>query len=218
MTAATAAVSASAAWRALAQHQRGIRDLHLRELFAEDPPRGERMTLEAAGLYPRLLQEPRHRRDPAAAPAAGRGVRIARAHRRHVPRREDQRHRKPRRAARGPARAARNVDPGRRRERRAGGARRAGQDGGLLRPRAQRRLDGPHRQAHPQRGQHRHRRLRPRAGDGLRGAEALQRPRPDASASSPTSTARISPRRRATSTRRRRCSSSLRRRSPRWRR
>ena len=50
MTAATAAVSASAAWKALAQHQREIRDLHLRELFADDPARAERMTVEAAGL------------------------------------------------------------------------------------------------------------------------------------------------------------------------
>ncbi len=50
MTAAIAAVSASAAWKALAQHQREIRNLHLRELFADDPARAERMTLEAAGL------------------------------------------------------------------------------------------------------------------------------------------------------------------------
>ena len=35
-----------------------------------------------------------------------------------------------------------------------------------------RRVDGPHRQADPQRRQHRHRRLRPRPGDGLRGAAA----------------------------------------------
>ncbi|MBL0140541.1 MAG: glucose-6-phosphate isomerase [Betaproteobacteria bacterium] len=47
----TAAVeAASAAWKALAQHQREIRDLHLRELFAGDPARAERMTIEAAGL------------------------------------------------------------------------------------------------------------------------------------------------------------------------
>ena len=45
-------------------------------------------------------------------------------------------------------------------------------------------------------------------GDGLRGAAALQRPRDRRSASSPTSTAPTSPRRRATSTRPRRCSSS----------
>ncbi|OGA14055.1 MAG: glucose-6-phosphate isomerase [Betaproteobacteria bacterium RIFCSPLOWO2_02_FULL_63_19] len=40
----------TAAWKALAEHQRDIRALHLRELFAGDPARGERMTLEAAGL------------------------------------------------------------------------------------------------------------------------------------------------------------------------
>ncbi len=46
-------------------------------------------------------------------------------------------------------------------------------------PRPQRRMEGTHRQAHSQRHQHRHRRLGPRSGDGLRGAEALQRPRHD---------------------------------------
>ena len=46
-------------------------------------------------------------------------------------------------------------------------------------PRAQRRLEGPHRQAHPQRHQHRHRRLGPRPGDGLRGAPPLQPARHD---------------------------------------
>ncbi len=39
------------AWQALAAHHRNIRDAHLRQLFAEDPRRGERFTLEAAGLY-----------------------------------------------------------------------------------------------------------------------------------------------------------------------
>jgi glucose-6-phosphate isomerase len=42
--------AASAAWKALKAHQREIRDLHLRELFAEDPARAKRMTVEAAGL------------------------------------------------------------------------------------------------------------------------------------------------------------------------
>ena len=51
------------------------------------------------------------------------------------------------------------------------------------------RVEGPHRQADPQRRQHRHRRLRPRARDGLRGAPRLQAPRPRRSASSRTSTA-----------------------------
>ena len=39
------------AWQALATHYHAIRDLHLRELFAADPQRGERLVAEAAGLY-----------------------------------------------------------------------------------------------------------------------------------------------------------------------
>jgi len=39
------------AWTALAAHHGKIRDLHLRQLFADDPTRGERMTLEAVGIY-----------------------------------------------------------------------------------------------------------------------------------------------------------------------
>jgi len=39
------------AWSALAAHFKQARNLHLRDLFAEDPKRGERMTVEAVGLY-----------------------------------------------------------------------------------------------------------------------------------------------------------------------
>jgi glucose-6-phosphate isomerase len=39
------------AWRALGAHCEAIRETHLRELFASDPGRGERMTAEGAGLY-----------------------------------------------------------------------------------------------------------------------------------------------------------------------
>ena len=39
------------AWKALATHFNEVQGLHLRELFAQDPARGERMTLQAAGLY-----------------------------------------------------------------------------------------------------------------------------------------------------------------------
>jgi glucose-6-phosphate isomerase len=39
------------AWAALAAHHGKIRDVHLRTLFAEDPARGERLAMEAAGLY-----------------------------------------------------------------------------------------------------------------------------------------------------------------------
>ena len=38
-------------WRALEQHHAEIGDVHLRELFAHDPGRGERLTAEAEGLF-----------------------------------------------------------------------------------------------------------------------------------------------------------------------
>ena len=39
------------AWKALETHHKKVRELHLRNLFADDPKRGERMTAEAVGLY-----------------------------------------------------------------------------------------------------------------------------------------------------------------------
>ncbi|HSI29847.1 MAG TPA: hypothetical protein VK951_00845, partial [Miltoncostaeaceae bacterium] len=39
------------AWRALEGHHALIARHHLRELFAEDPGRGERLTAEGAGLF-----------------------------------------------------------------------------------------------------------------------------------------------------------------------
>jgi len=39
------------AWKALAAHHQKAKELHLRELFAGDPQRGERLTAEAAGLF-----------------------------------------------------------------------------------------------------------------------------------------------------------------------
>jgi len=38
------------AWKALAAHHKKIKGLHLRELFADDPTRGERLTVEGVGL------------------------------------------------------------------------------------------------------------------------------------------------------------------------
>ncbi len=38
-------------WKRLAAHYQQVRDVHLRKLFADDPTRGERMTVEAVGLY-----------------------------------------------------------------------------------------------------------------------------------------------------------------------
>jgi glucose-6-phosphate isomerase len=39
------------AWQALERHYDEIRGVHLRELFADDPTRGERLAAEGAGLY-----------------------------------------------------------------------------------------------------------------------------------------------------------------------
>jgi len=38
-------------WKALAAHYKEVRELHLRDLFADDPTRGERLTAEGAGLF-----------------------------------------------------------------------------------------------------------------------------------------------------------------------
>ncbi|MBY0544353.1 MAG: glucose-6-phosphate isomerase [Gammaproteobacteria bacterium] len=40
-----------AAWHALEAHYQKVKHLHLRALFAEDPKRGERLAVEAAGIY-----------------------------------------------------------------------------------------------------------------------------------------------------------------------
>src|SRR5580704_9630888 len=39
------------AWRALASHYKTVSKLHLQQLFADDPKRGERLVVEAVGLY-----------------------------------------------------------------------------------------------------------------------------------------------------------------------
>ena len=51
MTSPAGANPETAAWDALEAHYETIRDAHLRDLFARDPSRGERMTLDAAGIY-----------------------------------------------------------------------------------------------------------------------------------------------------------------------
>src|SRR5882672_10627291 len=39
------------AWKALASHHATVSKLHLRQLFADDPGRAQRMAIEALGLY-----------------------------------------------------------------------------------------------------------------------------------------------------------------------
>jgi glucose-6-phosphate isomerase len=51
MTARSPSITERPAWQALAAHYEAIKDVQLRTLFAEDPSRGERFTVEAAGLY-----------------------------------------------------------------------------------------------------------------------------------------------------------------------
>lgn len=49
--AAAATLTQRPAWQALEKHYAQIRDLHLRQLFADDPRRGERLTAEAEGVF-----------------------------------------------------------------------------------------------------------------------------------------------------------------------
>ena len=50
-------------WTALAKHRDELGEVHLRELFADDPERGERLHPAGRRPAPRLLQAPGHRRD-----------------------------------------------------------------------------------------------------------------------------------------------------------
>jgi glucose-6-phosphate isomerase len=51
MTPGIQPLTARPAWKSLEAHYRKVRDLHLRKLFAEDPQRGERLTVEALGFF-----------------------------------------------------------------------------------------------------------------------------------------------------------------------
>src|SRR6478609_908051 len=51
MTTGIQSVTGRPGWKALESHHQKVRELHLRQLFADDPTRGERLTIEALGLY-----------------------------------------------------------------------------------------------------------------------------------------------------------------------
>ena len=51
MTGSSASLTRRPEWAALQEHYRKIKEVHLRQLFADDPTRGERLTAEAVGLY-----------------------------------------------------------------------------------------------------------------------------------------------------------------------
>src|SRR4029450_7856809 len=51
MTSAIKPLTKRPPWKALATHYKEMKDWHLRDLFADDAQRGERLTAEAVGLY-----------------------------------------------------------------------------------------------------------------------------------------------------------------------
>ncbi len=51
MNQTTVSLTESPAWKALRAHHEQIRNVHLRALFRDDPGRGERLAVDAAGLY-----------------------------------------------------------------------------------------------------------------------------------------------------------------------
>ena len=51
MSSSIAQLSERPAWAALSTHQKAIAPIHLRKLFADDPARGERLALDAVGVY-----------------------------------------------------------------------------------------------------------------------------------------------------------------------
>ncbi|HEX3656005.1 MAG TPA: glucose-6-phosphate isomerase [Pirellulales bacterium] len=51
MPAAAPTLTTLPAWRALEAHYGQMRDVHLRQLFADDPQRGRKLALEAVGVY-----------------------------------------------------------------------------------------------------------------------------------------------------------------------
>src|SRR5215510_3176480 len=51
MKSAIKSLTRRTAWKALATHYKEMRNWHLRDLFASDAQRGNRLTAEAVGLY-----------------------------------------------------------------------------------------------------------------------------------------------------------------------
>src|SRR5690348_6702903 len=51
MAVASQPLTSRPAWKALEAHAKSIHQMHLRKLFADDPKRGERFTLDAMGIF-----------------------------------------------------------------------------------------------------------------------------------------------------------------------
>ena len=164
------------AWAALQAHHAEVAGTHLRELFATDPERGERLTAEACGIYldysknrvtdetlRLLLQlaEESGLRGRIDAMFAGEKINVTEDRAvLHVALRAPGERDASRSTASTSCPAVHEVLD------------RMAEFADTVRAGA---VARPHRQADPQHRQHRHRRLRPRPGDGVRGAAALQR-------------------------------------------
>jgi glucose-6-phosphate isomerase len=165
-------------WKALAAHYEKVRGLHLRALFAKDTKRGERLTAEGAGLY---FDYSKHRiTDETMALllklASACGLEERRAAMFHGDKINVTEKRAVLHVALRAPRGRRFASTARTSSPRCTPSSIAWRRS----PNASARgVDGAHREEHPQRRQRRHRRLRPRAGDGLRGAAPLQRARHD---------------------------------------
>ena len=173
------ALSSRPAWKALGAHAHAMRDVHLRQLFTGDPERGNRLTTEGAGLF---LDYSKNRVTDETIALLVQLAKESRLRERIDAMFRARGSTSPRTGPCSTSRCALRGTP-----RSSSTARTSCPDvhavldrmAELRQPRPQRRVERPHRQAHPERRQHRHRRLGPRARDGLRGAQALQRARDD---------------------------------------
>ena len=85
----TRSTSKHVVWQRLEDHHETMRGLHLRNLFADDPARGERMTAEAAGVYLDYSKNRINDETLKLLVAARRTIRLRAQDRRDVPRREN---------------------------------------------------------------------------------------------------------------------------------
>ena len=192
----------------------GARARPPRELFADDPERASRYRREVGDV---LVDFSKHRLTDetlALLDRAGRGEPVDLPPRCHVRRRAHQLDRGPSRPARRPAGTPVGADRGRRRRCRPGGPRDAHRMAALAESVRTDAWTGYTSRPDPRRGQHRDRRLRPRAGDGLPGAAESTRCPISSATSCRTSTVPIWRGPSPGSIRRRRCSWCRPRRSP----
>jgi len=153
------------AWKSLELHAKSMHETHLRTLFSTDENRGQRFTAQAAGLFldysknritdetmVLLYQLARESELRDKIDAMFRGDKINRTENR---------------APHGATRTQRKHDPCRWKECRSRGPCSLVQDGSLRESRSKRRLERAYRQADPQRGEYRDRRIRSWAGNGL---------------------------------------------------